>query len=210
MQKNNLISQTFNQLTVIADGGRDSKSNVLWLCKCSCGGKALANAYDLRKGRVKSCGCLPKNQKHGMARKGKSRSTEYSIWSEIIQRCLNPNHKSFKHYGGRGISIAPSWKEFINFYSDMGPRPNGCSIDRIDNNLGYTPSNCRWANTTQQSRNRRTNIVITLNNEQKILKDWLDELGVNIGSIHYRIRNKGETHEQAVRYFYNARKRGGS
>ncbi len=136
-----------------------------WNCKCDCGASVIVDAAHLN-GRTTSCGCRWWNSIHeagvihGQARVGKTTS-EFVIWCAMIDRCRNSNNKDFKHYGGRGISVCGRWvKSFANFFSDMGPRPQGLSIDRKDNDGNYEPGNCRWATRSEQNRNKRSKLKI--------------------------------------------------
>ncbi len=136
-----------------------------WFCKCDCGNETLSEARPLKTGRITSCGCLPRRG-IGNLRHGRTKTSEYNIWSMMKRRCLDPKTPNFGDYGGRGITICERWLipkvGFENFYNDMGPRPSkDFSLDRIDNNKGYFPENCRWATRTQQARNRRNNYIIT-------------------------------------------------
>lgn len=204
MRKNNLIGQRFNRLTVVAEAGRNKKMNVLWKCACDCGGAAIAPAYDLRRGRVKSCGCLAReglNVKHGHARGGSKRNPTYSLWAAMVQRCTNPNDRNWVNYGGRGITIANRWMSFENFYADMGDKPEGLSLERLDNGKGYCKSNCAWATKTAQARNKRTNIWVKVGGVEALLADWIRVAGLTNNGVHYRVKHKGETHAQAIEYF---------
>lgn len=138
------------------------RSRAYWQCKCDCGNEKVVVADSLISGRTKSCGCLQKELaadrllKHGRNRTGK-RTREYEVWLHMISRCENENDKSFINYGGRGIKVCDSWRHsFENFLFDMGKRPSTKhSIDRIDVNGNYEPSNCRWVTKDVQARNTR-------------------------------------------------------
>jgi hypothetical protein len=133
-----------------------------WICHCDCGVKKSVSAYNLTRGGSASCGCLRiflsgRNTKitHGCASEGK-RTTEYKIWNQIKSRCAKPNSDKWKDYGGRGITVCERWKVFESFLADMGLRPSPKhSIDRIDNDKGYSHENCRWASKTVQRINSR-------------------------------------------------------
>ena len=128
-----------------------------WLCVCDCGNTCSVDGRLLNKGHTQSCGCLKVDiaTKHGHASRS-SRSKEYNAWVDMKRRCFNKDYVQFKDYGGRGISVCPSWSDsFENFLADMGAAPAGLSLDRIDNDGDYEPSNCRWATRLQQARNKR-------------------------------------------------------
>lgn len=128
------------------------------------------------------------SRSHGHTRGGKQTS-EYMIWSAMICRCVNVNHKNFADYGGRGITVCARWRNsFEAFFEDMGGRPAGTSIDRIDNAKGYYKENCRWATKIQQVRNKRTNRLLTLNGVTHCSAEWSELLGFRENTIALRIR----------------------
>ena len=141
-------------------GRRRHAVAVLWQCVCDCGEQRLVFGSNLRAGYSKSCGCLKREQtikrstKHGHARRGNHTSI-YDRWVSMRQRCFDPGHPCYPDYGGRGISICDDWRSFENFYADMLDPPLGLSIDRINNDGNYEPSNCLWASASVQVRNRR-------------------------------------------------------
>ncbi len=134
--------------------------------------------------------------KHGMARKG-NRSREYRSWGTMLSRCRNKNVPEYPRYGGSGIQVCERWSKFENFLSDMGIRPSGTSLDRIDNRGNYEPSNCRWATRRQQSRNTKQNVIIRQDDETHCLLEWSEILDVHINTLYKRI-HKGWSVERIL------------
>ncbi len=159
--------QVFGRLKVVASESNHPKNGRMWKCLCSCGSWHVAPASSLAGQHVKSCGCAQRDaaaktgrsaRTHGRARHGVGIKGDrtYRSWSSMMSRCSNPNDPSYPDYGARGISVTKPWRDsFESFLNDMGERPAGTSIDRIDNSFGYFAANCRWADKYQQARNRR-------------------------------------------------------
>ncbi len=131
-----------------------------WRCRCDCGGETVVLGHKLRWGRTQSCGCLAsdiliaRSTIHGHTPRGNHHPL-YASWFSMIQRCYNPKNKSYYRYGGRGIGVCERWRgSFADFLADMGERPPGLSLDRINNELGYSAENCRWSTPKEQANNR--------------------------------------------------------
>lgn len=189
-QFKDLTNQKFFRLTVVRrDEPKPSDRNVFWLCQCECGKLTRAAGANLLNGQKMSCGCfksetaarvLRVNSLKQLNRHGLSHVDEHSIWSEMKGRCVRSSHPKFHRYGARGIKVCDRWlHSFESFYADMGPRPTKKhTIDRIDNDGNYEPSNCRWTTNFQQSRNRSTNLNITINGKTYCVVDWATFLSV--------------------------------
>lgn len=170
---------------------------VKWLWLCECGKTTIAQASNVKSGNTNSCGCgqdAARRKKRKFAKGGHfshqmSRTPIYKAWSSMKGRCLNQKHKSFHNYGGRGIGIDARWAEsFESFYVDMGPRPSKQhSLDRIDNNQGYGPDNCRWAIPIVQRNNSRQNRYLTLNGESRTVAQWCRVYGIAQNTVSDRL-----------------------
>jgi len=174
-----------------------------YLCQCSCGNEVVVQLSSLLSGGTKSCGCLHSEltaERNRLQRTthGMSDTSEYNIWNNMVARCTNKKLPGYGRYGGRGIEVCDRWlSSFENFYTDMGGRPPGTSLDRIDNNGDYAPDNCRWATTKEQSRNRRSNRLI----EGKPMVEWCEENDLNrnaVGNKLWRLLKNGMSDEDAV------------
>lgn len=152
-------------------------------CRCKCGREKYVRAVRLANGESTAC------NRCGHKTHGKCRTSIYGIWNQMIQRCYNPNTRFYDRYGGRGITVCERWKTFENFLADMGERPGKMEIDRYPNNDGnYEPGNCRWATRTQQTRNQRSNALLTFNGRTMCIAAWSEETGVPPTTISQRIK----------------------
>jgi len=157
MKRLELIGKKFCRLTVMGFDRISKHGHTMWRCRCACGKETIVMSGDLTSGKSKSCGCLKKERAHEInTTHGMCGTPEYTAWQGMLKRCYNPNNTSYKNYGGRGISVHERWLRFENFYDDIGPKPSpDHSLDRIDNDGNYEPSNIRWATRTEQNRNQR-------------------------------------------------------
>jgi hypothetical protein len=182
-------------LTVIREGKNVKSGKSVrryWVCQCACGNVAEYREDGLKSGRTTRCRqCSREAQKkkmvvHGCAKK-RNHSAAYRAWDAMKQRCFNEKQKHFKQYGGRGIVPCSRWMVFKNFLEDMGEPPSGMTLDRIDNEKGYSKDNCRWASRKTQQNNRRTNRVFTFNGETKTAQQWCEVFGVSWNTVRGRI-----------------------
>ena len=163
---------------------------VKWRCRCECGKECDVTMKLVVSGHTKSCGCLAKetvtarNTTHGLAR---VYPKTYKSWKDMRSRCNNAKNKEYANYGGRGITVCDRWSDFDCFFSDMGAAPEGLTIDRIDVNGNYEPTNCRWATVEQQANNKRSSVLITHNGQTKTLTQWAKLLGKAHGTLTYRL-----------------------
>lgn len=153
-----LSGQIFDRLTVISRTGSDKRGHSIFKCKCICGAEIETLGNSLLTGRTCSCGCKNRDKLRELSTKhGKAYTSTYQTWINIKDRCLNEKNKAFKYYGGRGISVCESWlQSFENFLKDMGDKPEGLTIERLDVNGNYEPSNCKWATWDEQRKNKRS------------------------------------------------------
>jgi hypothetical protein len=184
-----LAGRRFGRLLAL---GAASAGPVCWHCVCDCGKECIVEARCLSQGATRSCGCLAAehNRKNGLrSRKhGRSLSSVYRVWHQMVRRCTNPRTHNWARYGGRGITVCERWKEFSAFIADMGECPPGHSLERINNEGSYSPENCRWATPKEQSSNMRTNRRITAFGETLHVSEWSRRLGIRGTTIHGRLK----------------------
>lgn len=180
-----LTGKVIGKLTVIRKSPEKKYNQTTWECLCSCGNTTLVVTGSLNTGRIAGCIKCKSNATHGL-----SRSKEYHAWQRIKVRCYHKNREEYKSYGGRGITVCKRWlNSFENFYADMGDCPsNSHSIDRIDVNGNYEPSNCRWATLKEQCNNKRTNHFLEFNGESKTIQQWCDFFGLADTTVHNRLK----------------------
>jgi hypothetical protein len=154
-------------------------------CECICGTRFTARLYDLTHGKIVSCGC--KKRKHG-----KRSHRLYETWHGMMLRCCDPNATNFATYGGRGISVYEPWLDVSRFIEDIeaeiGVKPKGYQLDRIDNSKGYVPGNVQWSTRSKNCRNTRSNCIITINGVSKCLVEWAEESGIKYQTLSSRVQ----------------------
>lgn len=181
--KRNLVGLRFGLITVVRYLKCHDRSGKIWLCRCKCGKEFLTQSNKLTSGHSKSCGC--QLIKHGHA---SNPTPEYRTWCAMNNRCLNPNNEAFRYYGGRGIKVCRGWQlSYEKFLRDMGDRPEGMTLDRINNNGNYGPSNCRWATHQQQQNNQRRNRIIEFNGMRQTVTAWAREKKINAFLLFSRL-----------------------
>lgn len=187
------------RLTVVGLAGIYEKRRIYyWDCECECGNKTCASSNDLGAGKVKSCGCQITIHNKARAKHGLSKTKTYTSWKAMMARCYNESNPSYKYYAPKGIVVCERWKDYINFLEDMGERPPGMSIERIDNDGNYEPSNCRWATPQDQSENKRNNRNIEAFGRTQCLTKWANEYGISPSTLHTRIFRFGWMPEKAL------------
>ena len=185
----NWVGRTFGRLTVVDSVGyvmAGSRLREQLRCSCICGTEILSIPGKLTSGNTTSCGCLNKERR---ITHGESKAPVYKVWCAMRDRCANPRNSQYGNYGARGISVCDRWSNsYVAFRDDMGPRPRGGTLERIDTNGNYEPSNCRWATHLEQMNNTRETVRLTLNGETKSLQDWARLLGVSHHRLSWRKR----------------------
>lgn len=187
-------------LTVIGKSDvKSSNRHLCWTCQCDCGKIVVVSGNSLRMGVTNSCGCvgLAKLRKRATTH-GKSDTRTYNTWKMMLKRCNKSTWKAYKHYGGRGIKVCERWSSFENFYADMGDRPEGMTLDRIDVNGNYEPSNCRWATWQEQMNNRRDNRRLKIDGRSVTVTEAGRLTGISSATIRNRLIN-GASDEEAIK-----------
>jgi hypothetical protein len=199
MAKLDLAGQRYGMLQVLEFVGANKRQGRLWRCACDCGREKVTNTSRLRNGQTRSCGCLvralttQRNLTHGLRY-----TPEYVAWRSMRGRCSNLSDQNYKRYGGRGICVCERWERFENFYADVGPRPSaGHSIERVNNELGYSPDNCVWATPLAQANNTRRTRLISHGGRTQSLSAWARESALPLSTIKSRL-DHGWTPERAL------------
>lgn len=215
-QFEDITGRKFERLTVIRFLGNNERDVIQrnWLCQCDCGRTIKANAYTLKQGLLKSCGCLKEEMKPWIGEISKkykySNKRLYSVYKAMVERCTLPKCRSWHNYGGRGVKVCPEWlgdngyDAFAEWALSHGYDPDAprgqCTIERIDTNGNYCPENCTWKTNQQQQNNRRGNIVVEYNGETHTLMEWSTILGIRYSSLryHYRLKKRSIDEIRAI------------
>ena len=197
--KFDVVGKRFGRLVVTGFVGTSGRDRYRAVCKCSCGNTKDIYVYSLLRGYTTSCGCYNSERTSAQfTTHGMRQAPEYNVWSGMKKRCLNKNDEFYRLYGGRGITVCPSWTEhFESFYKDMGPRPEGATLDRINPNGNYAPGNCRWATGPVQARNKTNNVMLELDGKRLCAAEWARDLDVPYRRLLRRIRH-GWSPERAL------------
>ena len=193
------LGEVHGKLTVVARASNNKHGKARWVCQCACGNTAVVEGASLKTGKTTSCGCYRLQQNIAACKThGGSYYPEYASWAGMFDRCTNVENPSYRNYGGRGLSVCEEWEDFHVFLESVGRRPTMAhSLDRIDNNIGYFPGNCRWATHKEQGRNRRTNHLMRYEGEHLPLICVAERSGISASSLSTRLRS-GWTDEEAV------------
>lgn len=198
MRALDITGNRYGMLSVIAFMGRVGASQALWKCKCDCGNEVIARLGNLRNGHTRSCGCQRSEvtaklkTTHGMYG-----TPEHRSWTSMLTRCENTANHKYPSYGGRGITVCNRWRKFENFFADMGQRPKGTTLGRLNNNGDYEPNNCCWETTVKQGRNKRNTALYFYNGKSATIAEHCERLGLNSSTVRSRIYTYGWPIEKA-------------
>lgn len=188
-----LVGDRFGRLTAVMPANRKEAGKYIysWVCLCDCGREKEVLTSHLKSGATVSCGCITR------CRNGATKSPIYGVWANMVRRCGDPRDKSFPDYGGRGIRVSTRWLIPENFIADMGPRPEGCTLERIDNNGPYSRDNCTWASRLTQANNKRNVPTIPWGAVHKSVAQWARDYGIPAETLRSRLK-AGRTLIEAI------------
>jgi hypothetical protein len=190
-----LAGQRFGRLLAVEPAYSKPNGGVFWRCRCDCGNETVVRGAKLNNGHTQSCGCIRREMMttHGHTGNGKNRkpSPTYSSWANLIARCTYVSATAYEHYKKRDITLCDRWRTFENFLADMGERPEGTTLDRVENDKGYFPGNCRWATKQTQANNRVTNIHFVYKDTRYTLAELARATGVAKETLRCRLVRPG-------------------
>lgn len=196
--RESFVNQKFGSLVILGDAPNEPGKKRRVLAQCECGSQKTFALKNLKTGSTQSCGCKRLDSiRIASTRHGMSHSREHRCWSSMKNRCENPNNHAFKDYGARGITVCSAWQSFELFYADMGPCPDGMSLDRIYNDGPYSKENCRWVSMVEQSNNRRSSKVLKAGGKSLTLVQWSRETNIPESTITNRLK-RGWSLERAL------------
>lgn len=212
-----IAGQRFGRLLIMKRVMVRGAKNVMWMCRCDCGGSVVAAASNIKSGITQSCGCLARESAANLLRGNttqrthhKSQTLEYNSWGSMKQRCCNPRCPKYPNYGGRGIKICDRWlHSFENFLADMGPKPSRLyTLHRIDNDGNYESSNCEWATSMVQAQYTTRSVYAEIEGTKLCISEWCRVLGVprskvtEMTRVRYGKPPKCKTIQEAIRRVY--------
>lgn len=192
-----LVNQQFGRLKVLGPAGIAKDGHTLWQCICNCGTPTVAKGRNLKSGITKSCGCyaiesarscISKLLQQRITPRDRATRKTVNVWRDMIYRCTRPAHPSYHHYGARGITVCQEWMDFNVFLKEMGQTPLGLTLERKDNNKGYSKDNCCWATQKQQARNTRHNHLVTHDGKTMCISAWSELTGISKVVIYGRLK----------------------
>lgn len=202
MKAFDLTGEPFGRWKVLARAENSPQGQAQWLCRCECGNEKIVKSIILRRNLSRSCGCLKADvcrervTTHGHSRPGQTTPT-YHTWAGMVARCTNPKHQTYHLYGGAGVTVCERWLTFANFLEDMGEKPPGTSLDRIQGSRIYDKPFCRWATPKEQGRNKSNNRLLTFQGETLTMAEWAERLEWSPATISHRV-NAGWSDEDAL------------
>lgn len=185
-----LTGHQYGRLKVIKKEGKDKWGGTLWLCKCECGNEKIISSGHLKSGASQSCGCLRIDRtKQALTKHKMCDSRLYRAWHHMKNRCHNPDVDGYNNYGGRGIKVCEEWQDFVPFkeWALANGYDDTLTLDRIDVNGNYEPSNCRWVSIKVQANNKRNNHLVTYKGMTKTISQWAEEYGIKYGTLLARL-----------------------
>lgn len=200
MKKIELSGKKFGYLTVIYEYDKRNKQ-IRWYCQCDCGNRPIVFGNNLKRRKNISCGCISREKSSERIKliaktHGLTNSNSYRSWIALKQRCFRKKHPAYERYSK--LYFDDRWLKFEDFYLDMGDRPDGKTLDRIDNSKGYYKENCRWATYKEQGRNRGDNRIIEFAGEKMTMMEWSEKLGIKYSTLSMRINHSKWSIEKSL------------